>query len=309
MCDVCLDAGRPFLACSLGCLTAHRAAAHAETDARGATRRAAADYQARVNRNVAQNRAWYAGHRAHVTALVGDAGRGGDLCVLGAGNGSDLDLPALAERFVELHLVDLDGAALDRCRADAAPGLRDRLILHPGVDLSGFTERLDEWGEAFPAEADLGRAAQPAIHGILRQLGRAFDVVVSTCALSQLAVPYHRAWILPASSWANLHAAVTAVHLATLAGATKPGGVGILIFDVLSSKAAPALRELPPEAVATFAERHTAEGGRMEPEPAALLARMEGLGRLVTRPRLTEPWLWNIGAETQLVYGLEFARV
>lgn len=313
MCEVCLDVGEPvhpFLACSLACLTDHQTEAHAELEERGAAARVA-DYQARVNRNVANNREWYAGHRAQVTALVGAASRGGDVGVLGAGNGSDLDLPALAERFATLHLVDLDGEALERCRAGAPPALRPRLVLHPDVDLSGFTEHLDDWGEAFPTEAELGRAAQPAIHGILRRLGRTFDVVVSTCALSQLAAPYHRAWILPASDWANLHAAVTAVHLATLVGATKPGGSGILIFDVLSSRSIPALRDLDgaqPEAVAAFAERHTSGGGRMDPEPAGLLARLAGLGRLARAPRLTAPWLWNIGAETQLVYGLVFSR-
>jgi hypothetical protein len=314
VCDVCLEAGRdagpdvtPFLACSLACLTAHLAEAHAG-EGRDAPARAAA-YQARVNRNVAHNREWYAGHRARVTELlVGDGAAGSALGVLGAGNGSDLDLPALGERFDELHLVDLDGEALERCRAGAPASLEGRLVLHAGVDLSGFTDRLDAWGDDFPTEADLGRAAQPAIHAVLRRLGRTFDVVASTCALSQLAVPYHRAWILPAPAWASLHAAITAVHLATIAGATSPGGTGILIFDVLSSKAAPELRTLPDGEVAAFVQRHVASGARLEPDPAGLLARLGTLGRLVASPRLAGPWLWNIGAETQLVYGLTFTR-
>ena len=247
-----------------------------------------------------------------MTSLLVDASRGGDLCVLGAGNGSDLDLPALAERYETIHLVDLDGEALARCVDGAPAALRPRLVSHAGVDLSGFTARLDDWGEAFPPAAELGRAAQPAIHGILRDLGRAFDVVVSTCALSQLAVPYHRAWILSTADWARLHAAVTAVHLATLAAATKPGGTAILVFDVLSSKNAPALRGLEDaarEAVAAFAERHVADGGvPLDPDPAALQARLATLGRLAVAPRLTAPWAWNIGAETQLVYGLMFTR-
>jgi hypothetical protein len=313
VCDQCAGAaGPPFLACSLACLKTHERTAHAASEERSSTARAA-EHQARVNRNVARNREWYAGHRARVTALVTEASRGGDLCVLGAGNGSDLDLPALAARFETIHLVDVDGEALARCCDSAPAALRPRLIAHPGVDLSGFTARLDDWGEAFPAEAELGQAAQPAIHGILRDLGRTFDVVVSTCALSQLAVPYHRAWILPATAWANLHAAVTAVHLATLAAATKPGGTAILIFDVLSSKSAPALRGLEdaaPEAVALFAERYVATGGDgpLDPDPAGLLARLAALGRLAAAPRLTAPWAWNIGAETQLVYGLVFTR-
>jgi hypothetical protein len=285
-------------------LNAHRAEAHPEGQGSAAR---AAEYQARVNRNVGNNREWYASHRAHVTeVLCGQSG--GDLCILGAGNGSDLDLAALAARFAAIHLVDIDGEALERCRAGAPHDLARRLGLHPGVDLSGFTEQIDAWGEELPTEAELGRAAQPAIHGILRRLGRTFDVVASTCALSQLAVPYHRALILPAPAWANLHATITAVHLATIVGATRPGGTGVLIFDVLSSKSAPGLRGLAPEEAATFADRHVAEGGRLDPNPAGLLARLAGLGRLVASPRLTAPWLWNIGAETQLVYGLTFTR-
>jgi hypothetical protein len=305
LCDRCVDDGRPFLACSLACLEAHDAAEH---DHPRASASRVVVYQAAVNRNVAKNRRWYAGHRARVSALLGEASRGGELCVLGAGNGSDLDLPALAKRFSAIHLVDLDGEALERCRAGARAGLRERLVLHAGVDLSGFTAHLDGWGDAFPAAAELGAAAQPAIHGILRALGRTFDVVASTCALSQLAVPYHRAWILPARKWAELHATITAVHLATIAGAAQPGGTGILIFDVLSSRTEPGLRALADEPESLEAFLDARRGPPLEPDPASLLARMETLGRLVARPRLTAPWLWNIGAETQLVYGLVFAR-
>jgi hypothetical protein len=296
------------LACSLGCLKAHQAEMHADAPAEAAAR--AATYQARVNSNVAKNREWYAGHRARVTEVVLGAANGGELAVLGAGNGSDLDLPALAARFASLHLVDIDGEALERCRGGASARVREKLVLHPGVDLSGFGDRIDDWGDAFPAGAELGAAAQPAIGRILRALGRPFDVVVSTCALSQLAVPYHRAWILPVSDWTNLHAAVAAVHLATIVGATKPGGTGILIFDVLSSRAVPELRNVGDgaEEAAAFADEYEASGGRLDPSPAGLLARLASMGRLVQEPRLVGPWPWNIGAETQLVYAIVFSR-
>ncbi|MDB4979961.1 MAG: hypothetical protein JWM82_713 [Myxococcales bacterium] len=237
--------------------------------------------------------------------------------MLGAGNGSDLDLPRLAEMFNEIHLVDLDGDALARGHAALPARLRERVVLHPDVDLTGLIEHLDDWGDAFPAEADLGRAAVPAIQSILGSIltraGRRFDTVVSTCVLSQLAVPFHRAWLLPASAWANLHAALTAIHLSTLSGLTAPGGTGLLIFDVLSSKNAPALRELDPEAleaIEAFAKAHLAAGKTLEPEPSSLLLRLQspGMERIVETPRLTPPWSWDIGAETQLVYGLVFRR-
>jgi hypothetical protein len=315
VCDLCqktAGAPGPFLACSRACLETHLLAAHGP--AVPSARERAARYQVRVNGNVAGDRELFAGHRARVMGLVEGVSRGQSLCVLGAGNGSDLDLPALARTFASIHLVDLDGEALERCRAGLPVAVRERVVLHPDVDLTGFCDRLDAWGDAFPSEADLGREALAAIHGILQRLGQRFDVVLSTCVLSQLAVPYHRAWVLPAASWDQLFAAITAVHLSTLAGATEAGGAGILVFDVLSSKNAPGLQELegsPAEVVEAFVERHLAGGGvRPNPDPAALLARLQspGLARLVESARLTTPWLWNIGKETQLVYGLLFRR-
>jgi hypothetical protein len=318
VCDLCDGAtagAGPFLACSRACLETHLGDAHGP-DVPSARERARR-YQARVNRNVAGDRELFAGHRARVMALVDAVGHGQSLCVLGAGNGSDLDLPALAKTFASIHLVDFDGEALERCRDGLSAAVRERVVLHPDVDLTGFCDRLDAWGDDFPSEADLGREALPAIHGILQRLGQRFDVVASTGLLSQLAVPYHRAWVMPATSWGQLFAAITAVHLSTLAGATLPGGTGILIFDVLSSKNAPELQKLEGRArqdvstLEAFVERHLAGGGvRLNPDPASLLARLQspGLSRLVESPRLTAPWLWNIGQETQLVYGLLFQR-
>jgi hypothetical protein len=310
LCDVC---EAPFLACSRACLETHLRDAHAgdaeDTQAR------ALRYLARVNANVAGDRETFAPHRARLMALLEAAARGGSLCVLGAGNGSDLDVPALAKVFDEIHLVDLDGAALERCVAALPAEVRARVTPHPRIDLTGFLDRLDDWGDDFPSTHHLGQAAVAAIQSILQRLGRRFDTVVSTCALSQLAVPYHRAWVLPAASWAQLHDATTAVHLSTLAGAIEPGGAGVLVFDVLSSRNVPELRALEgagQEVLDAFLEERAAAAGGLgaDPEPEALLRRLRspGLERLVDSPRLTKPWLWNIGAESQLVYGLLFRR-
>jgi hypothetical protein len=310
VCDAC-DAD-PFLACSRACLDAHLAEAHAGEAAD--TRARALRYLERVNANLAGDRETFAPHRARLMALVEAAARGGSLCVLGAGNGSDLDVPALARVFDEIHLVDLDGQALARCAAALPAKVRARVTAHAGVDLTGFLDRLDDWGDDFPATHHLGQAAVAAIQGILGRLGRRFDAVVSTCALSQLTVPYHRAWVLPAGTWAQLHDAATAVHLSTLAGAVEPGGAGVLVFDVLTSRKLPELRALEgadQDALDTFLVERAAEvAGAADPDPEALLRRLRspGLERLVESPRLTKPWLWNIGAESQLVYGLLFRR-
>jgi hypothetical protein len=191
--------------------------------------------------------------------------------------------------------------------------VRTRITLHPELDLSGFLDQLDAWGDRFPTHASLGPAAVAAASRIVRELGRSFDVCVSTCVLSQLANPFRRAWALPAAEWVSLDAALTGVHLTTLAGATRSGGKGLLAFDVLTSDREPALAELATRSdadVAAFAQS-ALEAGKLWPNPQQLLAQLSspGLAQVLASPRASSPWLWDIKAGVQLVYGLSFDRL
>ncbi|HEY2903296.1 MAG TPA: hypothetical protein VGL59_22120 [Polyangia bacterium] len=173
---------------------------------------------------------------------------------------------------------------------------------------------LDDWGDSFPDDATLGRAAHASARAIMEGLGRSFDVVLSTGALSQLIVPFQRAWIMSRLNWERLDAAIIAVHLATLVGTTRSGGRGALAFDVLSSKDAPGLSALVSRSAAESeaAVDAAATAGRitLQPHPTSLLKQLQfpGMASLVREPRLTAPWLWNLGDAVQLVYGLLFRR-
>ena len=302
----------PFLACSAACLTRHQSDVHggvAEATSR------ALHYQASVNRNFEQNGRQYASHRERLMSLIpaADAGHARDICIFGAGNCNDLDTERLATEFSGIHLVDLDPEALARGRESFPASKRDGVTLHSGIDLSGFMDRLDEWGDRFPDDRELGRAALEAIQRILTQVGRRCDVVLSTCVLSQLPIPYRRTWVTSATNWKRLHDAITAVHLATLAGSVQPGGNGVMAFDLFGSQRAPGLRGLDRddgEAIRAFADEQVRAGLiRLDWDPAAILERLKSpaLSTLVASPRLTLPWLWNTG-DTLVVYGLLFKR-
>jgi len=189
----------------------------------------------------------------------------GDIVIFGAGNGSDLDLPRLADAFREIHLVDLDGEALERARQELPAALRARIISHAPVDLSGFMSRLDEWGDSFPDDVTLGQTAFAAARAIVAGLGRDFDLALSTGVLSQLIVPFHRAWLASRPNWERLDAAIAAVHLATLVLSTRADGRGVMAFDVPSSQ---------------------------DPRPSTLLSQLElpGMGSMVREARLSAPW-------------------
>jgi hypothetical protein len=273
---VCYADGRVFVACSRGCLEQHQLE---HGPLRSARQRASA-LLAGMNARHPDSRESFASHRAHLMELVAPSTEGQSLAVFGVGNASDLELEWLAERFASVHLVDLDGAALERAREHVSPARRERIVLHPDVDLSGLLDQLDAWGEAFPPPAELGAHAVAAARALVQGLGR-FDVTLSTCVLSQLGLPFRRAWVAPASTWANLSAAVTAVHLSTLAGCTAQRGV--LAFDV------------------------QVNGSTVTPEPRALLAQLgaPGLKGFVREAKLLEPWSWNLGDQELQVFAIE----
>jgi hypothetical protein len=323
VCDLCAAAGEMVVACSPTCLERHLATTHGTDDgARASSETRARQYLGGVNRRLAGSWQRYQDHRADVMALAlaaegGDpaaAASAGDIAIFGAGNGSDLDLLRLADTFREIHLVDLDGEAVERARMDLPAAVRERVILHAPVDLSGFMSHLDEWGESFPDDATLGRAAFASSRAILAGLGRSFDVVLSTGVLSQLIVPFHRAWITSQINWQRLDAAIVALHLATLVGSTRSGGRAVLAFDVLSSKDAPVLSALASRSATELGaavDTEVASGNiALHPHPTALLEQLQfaGMASMVQGPRLTAPWLWDVGDAVQLVYGLVFRR-
>lgn len=313
VCDLCYSADAVFLACSSECLSRHHRAQHATEAGKSSEARARAAASA-WNRRFPDSWARYAPHRRHVMSLLADVPRGGSLCVLGAGNGNDIDLEELARTQREIHLVDLDGEGLERSRDRQTPHVRAKLRLHPGVDLSGLLAHLDDWGDQFPARTELGKSAVLAAQAILAQLGSRFSTVISTCVLSQLGAPFRRAWVTSRGNWGDLLSALHAVHLATLAGSVERGGRGLLVFDTSSSKDTPAIAEqsgLSARELAAFAEAEHARGAlAFEPSPQIVVSQLRspGLATLVSEPKVGLPWLWDLGDAMQLVYSVSFAR-
>ena len=143
----------------------------------------------RNNRESAELWQRFEGHRARVTALALSevpADGAGTLAVLGAGNCNDLDLAAIAQRFAEVHLVDLDEEALARARARQPPEVAAKLVLHAPVDLSGHFDRLGRFKATPATPVELANLPRLSLERARAALPGQFDVVMSTCFLSQL---------------------------------------------------------------------------------------------------------------------------
>lgn len=311
VCDLCRTAEHAFLACSFKCLRSHQQAAHGSVPVE--TARRVHQAQREMNRRAPDASAWYASHRRRVMDELPRVP--GDLCIFGAGNCADIDLEYLGRRFDQIHLVDLDAAALERSRDRQPKALRDRIVVHGDRDLSGILPYLDEWAEQFPSDTELEQTSLRAAHALLEGIGRSFEVTLSTCVLSQLLLPFQETWVMTEEEWDKLSAVTTAVHLATLFGATRPGGSGFMAFDVASSDHLPGLltyRERPGDELQAFVEAQVASQRiALNPAPTQLLAQLtgSGLGAALASARITLPWLWDIKSAQQLVYGLSFQRI
>jgi hypothetical protein len=307
VCDVCRVSSKVQLACSRACFERHFGEAHPEAP-RSAAERARVFQRALNVREREHHYRAFESHRRRVTEIVCARAAGPRLCVFGAGNAWDIDLGTLLTSFETVHLVDIDCESLERARAGVPSELRERLVLHGDVDLTGLLERLDEL-----ETVDSGQIAELAVAAtkqLVERLGGDFDTTLSTCILSQLVLPFQRCWARSALEWGMFEAALTALHLTTLSAATRPGGSSVLVFDVLSSKYEPGLAAFADEsseALVSFVARSTA---CLQPRPETLLEQLRSpsVADLFARPALTSPWLWRLDDALQLVYALVFQR-
>jgi hypothetical protein len=294
-------------------MAAHLASQHPE-GAAGTSQRAQ-DRLTAINR---ARQGWdlYEPHRTRLGRLLRAVQRGDGLCVLGAGNCDDLDLPVLCREFGEVHLVDLDGAAMQMALARVPESARARIVTHAGLDLSGTIERLDRWGDAFPDQSELATLAGEVAGALATRLGRSFDVVLSACLMSQLRLPVQETLLLGLPEWQQLFEAIDQAHLATVAALTRPGGTGVLALDLTSSQKLPELTAFASPATwdglaAVANQAIAARRITLSVDPARLLGWLNQaqLAASVERARLSDPWVWDTGGGVlALVQALVFSR-
>jgi len=271
--------------------------------------------QKQNNRSALPHESWFASHRRRLTDLIcarAVPGQAGRLCVLGAGNCFDLELERLAQSFAEVHLVDIDRAALEQARVAQDAAVRSRLVLHE-LELSGLHQELLAWRDMRTTPEAMMKVPSVASKRIADALPGGFEVVVSACLLSQLqfslrAVLGDRHQLFEAArQLQNL------VHLRTLARLLAAGGSALLVSDLTSELNHP-LHELEPDADLIALLHELVRLGKViyavNPELLAFTAREDPyLARHVEALPVRDAWLWQNGPErTFLVYALELRR-
>jgi hypothetical protein len=245
----------------------------------------------------------YSQHRARQMALLA-ASSGERIAILGAGNCNDLDLSAVAQSFGEIHLFDIDGEALhgavDRQNSDVKRACQ----LHER-DLTGVAGFLEDWRRDSPEPMPAQLSAWKQLSGLIDQVGE-FDVVVSTCLLSQVAINLRDFFgLVPALNGALCAAIVGHVSLA--AALTKPGGTLLVVSDCITSQFPiheEAKRRGPLDAIFHLAAEGAAFPGTDPELIAGLLS-----GTEIAGAEFKDAWLWELTPEQQyLVYALQGTR-
>lgn len=260
----------------------------------------------------------FASHRAQVTRLleqaaasVGERDGPRSLCVLGAGNGNDLDLPVLCQTYEQITLVDLDQEALDHLAAfHAVDSLSGKIELVGGVDLSGL---LDGQGEASPGgELGVEQWIERARHPVKpERLGR-YSVVASTCLLTQLidslavgtgqtsgAATATESIAQPdlEPSLAERCLAIRDGHLQLLSELVAPGGVIVLVSDFVSSDTLPELFDVEEQSLGRLCSSAINQGNFFTgANPVVLAHWFKTRSReSFQEVRLATPWRWIMG--------------
>jgi hypothetical protein len=203
------------------------------------------------------------------------------LCALGAGNCNDLDLRFLCDRVGEVHLVDIDAAALTAAMARQKAEDIANLRRHAPFDLA-------------------------APNSLPDRLGR-FDIVLSSCVLSQLIAGVRERLGADHPDFPSQRTKMVTQQLWLMLRLLAPGGCGILINDLVSSDTAKGLRQVPPDDLPSLMQRLVADGKTFrELDPAAITGALDRLSSTGKRYQ-TRPWLWHLSAlRSYLVYGLVF---
>jgi hypothetical protein len=258
----------------------------------------------------------FEGHRQRVTAEIlalapgGKDAHGGRLCLLGAGNANDLDLEALAARFAEVHLVDIDPAALSRATERQGSAVRAKLHSHAPVDLSGLYQQLERGTPLASGDALVSAGTAE----LIRQLPSELDVVASCCVLSQMSWALERLASPDGMPVPALEQALLRIHLRAMLRAIRPTGAALLVSDLTSSLFYPPLNELAPsENLRELTQKLAGQRKAYtvcNPELVQYILRSDAeLAATCVPPTLGEPWLWSgPKAFTYLVYPFVLRR-
>lgn len=271
--------------------------------------------QIEANAGGAAERDSFRSHREKVTGLLLERARtpGARLCLLGAGNANDVELEALLGSYAEVHLVDLDPDALSRAAASVPAALAAKLVRHAPVDVSGVLDKLERWGAFRITPEELMGHPEATARAVLAATGGPFDVVASTCLLTQI----QRAPVAVLGDAHRLFEAVrhtvSVTHQRVLHALTRPGGTGLIVTDVSADAITPLPADDSAPSFVPLVEELVRAGNVFQVAQPELLRAIAKDDPVLTKESrvsdILDAWFWHNGPKDRfLVYAIELER-
>ena len=231
---------------------------------------------------------------------------------MGAGNCNDLSLRELVEAHQEVHLVDIDTDALVQGAVRQNLAHHARIHCHGDIDLTGMLSRVTHWSPTTPISA--AELADCLDHSLdcLDPVAGPFDVVASTCILSQLIKTIVDAVGENHPQFLDVVQAIRMGHLRLLMQLVDSGGFGVLITDVVSSDSFPALASVPAQNLSQVLSQLIRAGNFFHGVNPAVLVKLVRedpvLSQQVASLEPISPWLWEMGSRSYAVIGLKLHK-
>jgi hypothetical protein len=271
--------------------------------------------QARFNKSTRNRREEFTEHRRQVMGLIQSlAVHSTDrICILGAGNGNDLDLGELTQAFAHVHLVDLDPVALQHANESFNVQDGGGSVTIQATDVTGWLDQLEivrATDASDASDADV-TATMAAVDSMTVTIDHGpYDIVVSTCLLTQI----FDSLVMAFGQQERLNELIFAArkqHLKLLINTLSPGGRGMLITDFTDSISLPILTEIPTDQFAdamlqAIIANHFFTGAN----PLAIAKAMQEQPEfeMTVSHNVTQPWRWDIGAKQLAVSAVQFLK-
>jgi hypothetical protein len=278
-----------------------------------------AQTQAKYNRSTRDHWDHFAAHRRRVTELLAptddalSVGRSGRLCVLGAGNCNDLELPRLLEHFARVTLVDIDPAAIAAAVERQGVASDPRIELRGGVDLTALAGVLAGWPVSPPDDTQIDAALRQSHVADLPDVGGPFDVILSPCILSQICLFVEDTLGKGHPRRLDLRRAIRRRHVRQMVEWLRPGGAGLLITDLVTTYDLGALVHSHRDRLDELLTRMVGQSRHFPGlDPVSIRAALTEeplLAGMVGGVSTLPPWLWTLGpSKAFLVYAVRFRR-
>ncbi|MEM9720507.1 MAG: hypothetical protein AAGA10_14700 [Bacteroidota bacterium] len=251
----------------------------------------------------------YASHRKEVMELISAHQKtpNDTLCLLGAGNCNDVDLPSLLSSFSGVELFDLDKEAIEFALENQQVQGKPGIALHTGIDFSGIIPQLERWQIQAPSLKEKRTCLDlMSRNNWTLPYRERYDLVVSCCMISQMLHAISRTQL---SNRDQMHLAdwVRLYHLSHLIQLLTPSGTAILLSDVASTervKESTNSSQLPnSEVLRTLVKEEKFFNGL---NPFQMLREAQTHFSNQVYSSLSSPWIWQFSPQK---YFLTYAIV